>query len=151
MKIRTGFVTNSSSYSSAEIVIDNPVLLEILKKYRELSIFEYDVEIGDVFEINRDEDGDFAYDCPHSIKDLILCFVNMIFELDNMNGGGDRQRLYDLNSEIENNIEIINNGYRYVRWYFQCDNYGEFSEPSGGCLFEYNGEDERYDEWDGEF
>lgn len=39
MKIRTNFVTNSSSYSSAEIRIDNPVLLEILKKYKELGAF----------------------------------------------------------------------------------------------------------------
>ena len=35
MKIRTGFVTNSSSYCSAEVVIDNPVLLGILKKYKD--------------------------------------------------------------------------------------------------------------------
>lgn len=39
MKIRTNFVTNSSSYSSAEIKIDNPVLLEILKKYKEKGAF----------------------------------------------------------------------------------------------------------------
>lgn len=39
MKIRTNFVTNSSSYSSAEIKIDNPVLLEILKKYKEQGAF----------------------------------------------------------------------------------------------------------------
>lgn len=43
MKIRTNFVTNSSSYSSAEIRIDNPVLLEILEKYRDLGAFrDYD-------------------------------------------------------------------------------------------------------------
>lgn len=35
MKIRTGFVTNSSSYSSAEIIIDNPVLIDILKKHKD--------------------------------------------------------------------------------------------------------------------
>ena len=34
MKMRTDFVTNSSSYSTAEVVIDNPVLLEILQKYK---------------------------------------------------------------------------------------------------------------------
>lgn len=40
MKLRTEFVTNSSSYSSAEIRIDNPVLLEILKKYDGMGAFE---------------------------------------------------------------------------------------------------------------
>ena len=40
MKIRTNFVTNSSSYSSTEIKIDNPVLLEILKKYKEKGAFD---------------------------------------------------------------------------------------------------------------
>ncbi len=40
MKIRTDFVTNSSSYTSACIVIDNPVLLEILQKYKDLGVFD---------------------------------------------------------------------------------------------------------------
>ncbi len=39
MKIRTDFVTNSSSYCSAGIMIDNPVLLEILQKYKDLGVF----------------------------------------------------------------------------------------------------------------
>ena len=39
MKIRTDFVTNSSSESTAEIVIDNPLLLEILQKYKDIGTF----------------------------------------------------------------------------------------------------------------
>jgi len=42
MKIRTDFVTNSSSESQAEIVIDNPVLLDILAKYKDLGTFPED-------------------------------------------------------------------------------------------------------------
>lgn len=38
MKIRTDFVTNSSSSNHAEIMIDNPVLLEILQKYRDMGL-----------------------------------------------------------------------------------------------------------------
>lgn len=49
MKIRTNFVTNSSSYSSAEIKIDNPVLLEILQRYKEKGAFINDdgFDLGD--------------------------------------------------------------------------------------------------------
>lgn len=39
MKIRTDFVTNSSSSNIAEIVVDNPVLLEILQRYKDLGTF----------------------------------------------------------------------------------------------------------------
>ena len=39
MKIRTDFVTNSSSYCTTEIIIDNPVLLEILQKYKGMGLF----------------------------------------------------------------------------------------------------------------
>lgn len=51
MKIRKGFVTNSSSSSYGEVVIDNPVLLEILAKYKALGTFgeDIDFEIGDFY------------------------------------------------------------------------------------------------------
>ena len=58
MKIRTNFVTNSSSYSSAEIKIENPVLLEILKKYKELNTFvdSYnDLDRSDMIAVNARE------------------------------------------------------------------------------------------------
>lgn len=50
MKIRTDFVTNSSSYCTAEVIIDNPVLLEILQKYKDMGLFgQYDpiFSVGD--------------------------------------------------------------------------------------------------------
>ena len=39
MKIRSDFVTNSSSTSYGEVVIDNLVLLEILARYKEMGTF----------------------------------------------------------------------------------------------------------------
>ena len=69
MKIRPDFVTNSSSSSYEEVIIDNPVLLEILAKYKALGMFGVDeaftkceytdvyyFEIGDWLEPNTDLD-----------------------------------------------------------------------------------------------
>lgn len=39
MKIRTDFVTNSSSYCTTEVIIDNLVLLEILQKYKDMGLY----------------------------------------------------------------------------------------------------------------
>lgn len=39
MKIRTDFVTNSSATCTTEIIIDNPVLLEILQRYKDMGTF----------------------------------------------------------------------------------------------------------------
>ena len=50
MKIRTNFVTNSSSVSTTEVVIDNLVLLEILAKYQQLGTFDevFSFNIGSI-------------------------------------------------------------------------------------------------------
>ena len=64
MKIRTNFVTNSSSYSSAEIKIDNPVLLEILKKYREKGAFIRNdgLDLGNIIGSSERESKSWEYE-----------------------------------------------------------------------------------------
>lgn len=64
MKIRTDFVTNSSSYCTTEVVIDNPVLLEVLQKYKDMGLFgnnEPIIGIG-VYESQDAQFGAYRYE-----------------------------------------------------------------------------------------
>jgi len=70
MKIRTDFVTNSSSYCTAEVIIDNPVLLEILQKYKDMGLFEKEdpiFSVGD-YQIHGDSGAFEIIDDSHHAK-----------------------------------------------------------------------------------
>ena len=70
MKIRTDFVTNSSSYCTAEVIIDNPVLLEILQKYKNMGLFgeeEPIFSVGD-YQIYGDSGAFEIIDDSHQAK-----------------------------------------------------------------------------------
>jgi ribosomal protein L7/L12 len=69
MKIRTDFVTNSSSFISAEIIIDNPVLLEILQKYKDMGLFgEHEPIFG--IGVYETADKDYKKNGPESSIDF---------------------------------------------------------------------------------
>ncbi len=137
MKIRTDFVTNSSSYSSAYIVIDNPVLLEILQRYKDLGVFTDDSELSFAIGCIK-PDGDFDEEhfgretktpafffykwegspfvgCPKSL-DEVLTYI-----IDAMNSG-DVWRYYDLDiywqmeEELRQREDEIKDGYLNVMW-----------------------------------
>ena len=74
MKIRTNFVTNSSSYSSAEIKIDNPVLKKKMKKYNGVELKEIEnKEDKKIVEIIRKLDDE--YGLSSSLKNDLYVLV----------------------------------------------------------------------------
>ena len=140
MKIRTGFVTNSSSYCSAEVVIDNPVLLEILKKYKDdtevLQLFNLDDKVG----YYADEDGGqpFAENCPTKLEEVVPCIMDAINELRDY-GDDDTSKI--LLSEIKEKRKEIERNFKSVEWQYSDDSYGEFNNM-GSAKYSYcNGKD----------
>lgn len=143
MKIRTNFVTNSSSYSSAEIKIDNPVLLEIMKRYKEQGAFVD--EDGDdrgsamavrkgkkkelAFYYSEDEIADVFYG-PDRIEDVVNCILKVI-SWDN-NIYFENESLYrQFKEELAARRAEINDSYKEVYWDASNNGYGEF-EPAEG-------------------
>jgi len=122
MKIRTDFVTNSSSYSSTSIVIDNPVLMEILVKYKEIGLFEnLDVD----FEIAPDSERGFAYyveddsGCPSSLKEVLEWIIEtMVYIIDDeeYENEYDKDLFETMVKELRENEEKILERYNSVSW-----------------------------------
>jgi hypothetical protein len=164
MKIRAGFVTNSSSYTSADITIDDPLLLEILQKYKDLGAFgdEYfggynfsigylDPEAGTIafhYDVNES-----AHDAiPSDIGRLLDEIVNLInYDIDN-NIIYDTELLELMATELNEkktaiieSIEKINWHVQEDRmvakkdWYFRCQKGGKDCEYKED-LDEYGGE-----------
>lgn len=153
MKIRTDFVTNSSSYSSAEIVIDNPVMLEILKKYKEkgleggyFNIGSYDLN-GDIGPfpdedtaitpafIFYEEDAisiDHTYIPKHldEAMDLVIRILgNELWETNNFNADIYTQMI----NELDQKRNDILNAYNSVKWVLE-DSTNEHDEDYEGYI-----------------
>ena len=123
MKIRTDFVTNSSSYSSCVIRIDNPILHDILKKYREQhDLGEQESDSSTkvcsnglaVYRKNIENSGiSYAPDSLTAVLDALKELLNNTW-VDNKEATG----LYD---EIAEHKEEILKSFREVTWYVSLD------------------------------
>ncbi len=158
MKLRTEFVTNSSSYSSAEIKIDNPVLLEILKRYEALGAFETDgvysraSSIGSSERAQKRQYLDSRSLAKESERELAFCYYEnedahvffapksieeVIDAIFTVIADGDvqffkNQKLFnECKKECEDRMEEINNAYSEVYWSASDDDHDiDFDEES---------------------
>lgn len=159
MKIRTDFVTNSSSDSTAEIVIDNPLLVEILHKYKDMGLFNKMVDsLGDEAQLELTQTS-FHYDecyggdgwqrvmdCPRSIievLELLLKVMTINEELDPQ----EAKLLSGMEEELSQKKDEIISSYKKIVWEWS-DEYenrvkGQFYfDPLSGERYFY--EDERF-------
>lgn len=128
MKIRTDFVTNSSSDSTAEIVIDNPLLVEILHKYKDMGLFNKMMDsLGDEAQLELTQTS-FHYDeyygdgglprvevCPSSIVEvleLLLKVMTIKEELDPQ----EAKLLSGMEEELSQKKDEIISSYKKIVW-----------------------------------
>jgi hypothetical protein len=153
MKIRTDFVTNSSSCSNAEIVIENFVLLEILQRYKEMGVFgdaesrfsigsyinfegwellDYDKETKTpAFFVSETYNGDgwqTVGNTPQSLSEVLSNIISVME--DKSNGVGYyHSNLYEhMKEELRQREEEIINWYTKVKWSLEYT--GEEFDPA---------------------
>lgn len=133
MKIRSDFVTNSSSYSFAEVIIDNPVLLEILMKYKDLGTFD-NVD-GRTIDFGRDSlpvysrkatirTPAFVYchdetafsTCPTSLSEVLDLMIEVVIREINYPKKLDEELFNSLKAELDQQRNEIESAYVYVYW-----------------------------------
>jgi hypothetical protein len=143
MKIRTDFVTNSSSESTAEIVIDNPLLLEILQKYKDIGTFgdeklffgigeyhtKYNNSVGSEFESKIKTPAFYYHEdlcaegwtrvggCPRKLTKVLEEIINLIGGCDE--GQFDKEKLNQMEKELRKNKIEIGKNYAKVSWSYE--------------------------------
>lgn len=154
MKIRTGFVTNSSSYCTAEVVIDNPVLLEILKKYKDdIELLSF-LDIEDKVTFKEPESGGepFADVCPTRLEEVVPSFMDAIMLLRERHeyafDHSEEDKCKVLISEINEKRKEIEENFKSVKWEYSDGSYGEFYN-NGSAKYSYCDGRETYEEIEG--
>lgn len=147
MKIRTGFVTNSSSYSSAVINIQSKELVDLLKQYQQLfgtdeGLF-YSTLGDDTFCAEWEENTD-ALGCnvPTTLNGVLDALIDGLgdyrYDADNYvpQGGDSLQKLIQ---ELEKRKQELTDSIKKVNWWYENYSSGEF-EPDGARkkAFTYN-------------
>lgn len=138
MKIRTGFVTNSSSYSSAVISIESKELAALLKQCEGLlraTILSDDKTFAADWDEGTDEICEMVPKALDAVLDSLIegfsCFYNIPQE--------SKESRDALIQELKTRKAELTASIRKVNWWYENNSYGEF-EPDDARqkAFTYN-------------
>lgn len=101
MKIRTDFVTNSSSESTAMVRIDNIVLLEILQRYKDMGVF---ADADPYFGVGKYDSNNFMFN--EAPKSIYKTKTPAFFYYENLNQEG-RQRIFSIPNSLDDVLTFI--------------------------------------------
>lgn len=120
MKVRSDFVTNSSSYSSVCIKIQNRALAELLQNYKADRLHAYLSVEDDLVLISEEEQADQWRSAPETLEELMEAVISNLSREDS--GGEMRRELEERKQELQDRVERAS-------WDFHDDSYGEFWVP----------------------